>query len=110
MRARVTFLAISLALASASARTAPAHDVCADLGGSLGVGVSSYNAAEGWPEKAQAAGVTWRFLYFYVFPSQTAVADMTSFIALKAGIARNLGATLVITFYDLLEEPNHGVM
>jgi hypothetical protein len=88
---------------AARAVSAPLHDVCSDVGSTLGLGVSSYSAAEGWPERAQANGVSWKFLYFYVFPSQTPVADMTSFIELKAGVARGLGATLVITFYDLLK-------
>ncbi len=92
----------TLTAVTAPALAAPAHDLCGDVS-SLGMGVSSYGAAEGWPEMARDNGVSWQFLYVYVFPSQTPTADMTSFIQLKGQIAKGLGAHLVLTFYDLLK-------
>jgi MYXO-CTERM domain-containing protein len=86
-----------------SAVAAPKHDVCADIGPSLGLGISSYGSAEGWPEKAEANGVPWKFLYYYVFPSQDTAANVGAFIAAKAQVASGLHATMVITFYDLLK-------
>lgn len=90
-------------LAAGGVTAAPKHDVCADIGPSLGVGISSYGSAEGWPEKAEANGVPWKFLYFYVFPSQDTAANVSAFIAAKAQVASGLNATMVVTFYDLLK-------
>jgi len=93
----------AIVLASSNASAAPKHDICIDVGSTLGLGISSYGAAAGWPEKAKAAGVPWRFLYFYVFPSEIASKDLSTFIADKSTIAKGLGAMPVITFYDLLK-------
>jgi hypothetical protein len=90
-------------LAPTTAAAAPKHDLCADIGSHLGFGISSYSQALGWPEKAEMNGVSWKFLYYYVFPSQDTAANVTSYLQSKAQVAQGLGATLVVTFYDLLK-------
>src|SRR5882672_3737013 len=94
---------MATAFTAAGVDAAPKHDVCADVGPSLRLGISRYGSAEGWPEKAQANGVPWKFLYYYVFPSQDTDANVSAFIAAKAQVASGLNAMMVVTFYDLLK-------
>jgi MYXO-CTERM domain-containing protein len=95
--------AACLLLAGAAA-AAPKHDICADLGPTLGVGVSSFSAAGNWPETAsQQYGVSWKFLYLYVVPTSDPKADVQSFLLGKAADAQALGAIPVYTFYELLQ-------
>ena len=95
----VRALAAALVAITTSAGASPAHDVCADLGDTFAVGISSYSSALGWPEKAAANGVKWSFLYYYVTPDWD--PGLADFIASKATIAKGLSATMVITFYNL---------
>jgi hypothetical protein len=85
------FLACSLLGGGAGA--APKYDICADLGPSLGVGVSSFSAAGNWPAEAeQQHGVDWKFLYLYVVPTSDPKADVESFLLGKASLAKSHGA------------------
>lgn len=89
---------------SSAAHAAPKHDVCADLGPTLGVGVSSFSAAGDWPLVAeQQHGVDWKLLYVYVVPTTDAKADVEYFLLDKAKLAKSLGAVPVYTFYQLLQ-------
>ncbi|MBK7581460.1 MAG: hypothetical protein IPI67_14775 [Myxococcales bacterium] len=82
----------------------PAHDICADLGPTLGVGVSSFSAAGDWPVVAeQQHGVDWKFLYLYVVPNNDPKPDVAAFLTAKASLAKSLGAVPVFTFYELLQ-------
>ena len=96
--------AVALALLGPPAATAaPRHDICADLGPTLGFGVSSFGAAEAWPaESAVCCGVDWRFLYVYVVPTDASSEDLRWWLHHKAGLARELGALPVYSFYHLL--------
>lgn len=96
------FLVVSLVAGVAAA--APKHDICADLGPALGVGVSSFSAAGDWPQTASAQyGVGWKFLYVYVVPTSDPKADVQAFLLGKAADAQALGAIPVFTFYELLQ-------
>jgi MYXO-CTERM domain-containing protein len=100
-------LACTLALVLLSARgafAAPAHDVCADLGATLPVGVSSFSAAGDWPIAAeQQHGVDWKLLYVYVVPTSDPKPDVEAYLLGKAALARSIGAVPVYTFYELLQ-------
>ncbi len=90
--------------AASAASAAPKHDICADLGPSLGVGISSFSAAGTWPQTAsQQYGVSWKFLYVYVVPTSDPKADVQSWLLGKAATAKSLGAIPVYTFYELLQ-------
>ncbi len=94
----------ALLLAGRAASAAPAHDICAELGPDLGVGIASYSAAGDWPEQAELThGVDWRFLYLYVVPTSDPAADREWFLLHKADLAASLGAVPVYTFYELLQ-------
>ncbi len=103
-RRSVAALGGALLLAGRLADAAPAHDICADLGPDLGVGIASYSAAGDWPEQAELThGVDWRFLYLYVVPTSDPAADREWFWLHKAEVAASLGAVPVYTFYELLQ-------
>lgn len=96
--------AAALLLLPGAASAAPRHDICADLGKTLGVGVSSFSAAGDWPTTAeQQYGVDWKFLYLYVVPTSDPKAAVESFLLSKASTAKSLGAIPVFTFYELLQ-------
>jgi len=93
-----------LALASGRASAAPVHDICADLGSTLPVGVSSFSAAGDWPSVAASQyGVDWKLLYVYVVPTTDPKADVEYWLLGKADLAKSLGAIPVYTFYELLQ-------
>src|SRR4051794_39004352 len=61
---------LAASLVSSRGEAAPKHPICADLGPSLGVGVSHFSAAGDWAERAAMEdGVVWRFLYWYLVPT-----------------------------------------
>lgn len=93
-----------MALVGRAAFAAPAHDICADLGADVGVGIASYSASGDWPEQAELAhGVDWRFLYLYLVPTEDPAADREWFLRHKEEIAESIGAIPVFTFYQLLQ-------
>jgi MYXO-CTERM domain-containing protein len=97
-------LAVAVYFAAQVASAAPKHDICADLGTTLGVGVSSFSAAGDWPVQAeQQYGVDWKLLYLYVVPTSDPKPDVESFLLGKATLAKSLGAEIVYTFYELLQ-------
>ncbi len=102
---RASLLAWALCFFFASvAGAAPKHDICADLGPTLGVGISSFSAAGNWPQTAsQQYGVKWKFVYVYVVPTTDPKADVASWLLGKASDAKALGAIPVFTFYELLQ-------
>src|SRR5262245_11311522 len=92
------------ALCTRVSAATPAHDICADLGPTLGVGVSSFSSAGDWPVIAeQQYGVDWKLLYIYVVPVPDPKPDVESFLLNKVDLAKSLGAIPVFTFYELLQ-------
>lgn len=104
LRAPAALLFSASLLATSTGLALPKHDVCADLGPTLGVGVSSFSAAGDWPAVAeQQHGVDWKFLYLYAVPTSDPKPDVEAWLLDKAKIATSLGAMPVYTFYQLLQ-------
>jgi hypothetical protein len=105
MRWPVVTTALALVLlGSRVGSAAPAHDICADLGPTLPVGVSSFSAAGDWPIVAeQQYGVDWKLLYVYVVPTSDPKPDVEAYLLGKAELAKSIGAIPVYTFYELLQ-------
>src|SRR5512135_3016703 len=103
-RAAKLLLVLACSLASSVAQAAPKHDVCADLGPTLPVGIASFSASGDWPVTAeQQYGVDWKLLYLYVVPTNDPKPDVATFLLDKAALAKSLGAIPVYTFYELLQ-------
>jgi hypothetical protein len=92
--------AVMLVLAPCVVSAAPRHDVCADIGSTIGFGTSSFGSADGWLEAAQSDGATWKLVYAYLQPNWN--DGLASFVALKAGVAKDVHSMLVLTLYNLL--------
>ncbi|MFH1434429.1 MAG: hypothetical protein ABIJ56_01815, partial [Pseudomonadota bacterium] len=98
------FAALILGLLPASfSPAAPRHDICADLGPSLPVGLSSFSAAGDWLVEAHDEhGVAWGLVYIYLVPPGEDIDGQRWFINHKAEVARSVGAIPVYTFYQIL--------
>jgi MYXO-CTERM domain-containing protein len=97
-------LAASLSLLAITSQGAPRHAICADLGPTLGVGVSYFSAVGDWPQQAsQQYGVAWKFFYQYVVPTSDPPQDVQWWLRKRGDDARSVGAIPVYTFYELLQ-------
>jgi hypothetical protein len=100
----LAILGLSLLARAPASRAAPRHDVCADLGPTLAVGISSFSSAGDWLVEAHDTyGVEWRLVYVYLVPPGDDLEGYRWFIVHKAEVARSVGALPVYTFYQLLQ-------
>ncbi len=90
-------------LLAGSAAAGAVPPICADLGPTLGVGVSDFSPAATWPTDAAQLGVTWKFLYVYLVPTSDPQPAQDAFLQGKIALAHSLGAMPVLSFYELLE-------
>jgi hypothetical protein len=99
---RLAALSATILLA-APAWAVPEHPICADLGPTLGLGVSDFSAAGTWPSDAAQQGVKWKFLYIYLVPVSDPQPAQDAFLQSEIALAQSLGAMPVFSFYELLE-------
>lgn len=89
---------LSCALGFGRSATANAQPrVCTDLGESFAMGVSSFGDADGWVQMAEENGADFKVTYAYILYRANEF-----YINLKLGVANDVDATPMMTFYQIL--------